>query len=95
LKDAFVGGKLQFDADSIVAVAPEAIAAIIAAGCGYPGLIKAIERAAKLPVGTQAALLDAIIELTMPDGVGPFVEALTKTMDRLNSAGLGKAPVTN
>lgn len=92
LKKAFSGGELKFDAESLMAYAPNAISAILAAGCGYPGNPAAITKAASLPVGEQAALLDVILELTMPDGIGPFVEALTKIMDRLNFADRGKAP---
>src|SRR4051794_37464857 len=48
-----------------------------AAGCGYPGDETAETVAGKLSLDTQADLLAAILRLTLPKGVGPFVEKLT------------------
>lgn len=98
LKTLFTGGKLAVDPESIASVAPDAVSAIIAAGCGYPGDAKAIKAAEQLPVGEQAKLLDAIVDLTMPDGPRPFVEALTALMAKLNFGDQedhGKAPASN
>jgi hypothetical protein len=55
----------------------DAVAAIIAAGCGYPADDKAESVAAKLSLDAQADLLTVILRLTLPKGVGPFVEKLT------------------
>jgi hypothetical protein len=53
------------------------VAAIIAAGCGYPGDDKAEAIAAKLPLDSQTDFLAAILRLTLPKGIGPFVNKLT------------------
>jgi hypothetical protein len=98
LKTLFTGGQIAMDAESIATIAPDAVSAIIAAGCGYPGDAKAIAKVDTLPVAEQAALLNAIVDLTMPEGVGPFVEALMSLMAKLNFDGPeshGKAPASN
>ena len=63
---------------------PDAIASIIAAGCGSPGDKKTEEVAARLAAEAQIELLEAIIALTMPKGLGPFVAKLEKLMSGLN-----------
>ena len=68
---------LEVDSDQLIALGGEAIAAIIAAGCGYPGEEKAEAIAASLSLDMQADLLAAILRLTLPKGVGPFVSKLT------------------
>lgn len=55
----------------------DAVAAIIAAGCGYPGDPEQESAAGRLPLDAQADLLAAILRLTLPNGVGPFVEKLS------------------
>jgi hypothetical protein len=55
----------------------DAVAAIIAAGCGYPGDEQAEAVAGKLAIDAQADLIAAIVHLTLPAGLGPFVEKLT------------------
>lgn len=62
--------------EALLSFGPKAVAAIIAAGCGQPGDEKAEAVAAKFPVAIQADLLEAILRLTMPAGIGPFVEKL-------------------
>jgi len=94
LKNIVAGGKVDLTMESVLKAAPGAIAAIIAAGTGTPGNPDAIERAGLLPAGTQAEFLDKIVELTMPDGIGPFMEALTGLINRLDLGDLGKAPAS-
>jgi hypothetical protein len=65
------------DADRLMAVGGDAVAAIIAAGCGYPGDEKAEAVAGSLGIDAQADLLAAILRLTLPAGFGPFVDKLT------------------
>ena len=65
------------EADKLMAVGGDAVAAIIAAGCGYPGDEKAETVASSLAVAAQADLLAAILRVTLPAGLGPFVEKLT------------------
>jgi hypothetical protein len=61
----------------LMAIGGEAVAAIIAAGCGYPGDEKAEAVAGSLSLDAQADLLAAILRLTLPKGIGPFVDKLT------------------
>lgn len=61
-------------AEKLVALAPDAVAAIIAAGCGFPGNADHEAAAAGLPIGAQIDLLSEIITATLPRGVGPLVE---------------------
>lgn len=62
--------------DAVYGAAPNAVAAIIACGCGLIGDEKAEGIAANLPLETQYELLAAIGRATMPGGVGPFVDKL-------------------
>lgn len=75
ITDLLKGGAKPED---IVTQVPEALAAIIAAGCGYPGDSEAESIAESLTVDESASLLSAIIQMTWPRGFGPFVENLTK-----------------
>jgi hypothetical protein len=65
------------EADQLMAIGGDAVAAIIAAGCGYPGDEQAEAVAGKLAIDAQADLIAAIVRLTLPAGLGPFVEKLT------------------
>jgi len=67
----------EVEADQLMAMGGDAVAAIIAAGCGYPADEKAEAVAGKLAIDAQADLLAAIVRLTLPAGLGPFVEKLT------------------
>lgn len=66
----------SMDQDKLLSLAPEVIAAVIASGCGVPGDKDAEAIAATLSVNEQYDLVAAIWRLTMPDGVGPFVQKL-------------------
>jgi hypothetical protein len=55
---------------------PEGLAAFIAAGLGKPGDAELEEAADRLSLGSQLDLVDEIIRLTFPKGVGPFVNRL-------------------
>jgi hypothetical protein len=65
------------EATQLIALGGEAVAAIIAAGCGYPGDEKAEAIAGSLSLDAQADLLAAVLRLTLPRGIGPFVAKLT------------------
>ena len=67
---------------AIIDVAGPAVGAILAAGLGYPGNDEAEQKAAQLDASTQLKLLDKIVEKTMPDGIGPFVEEWGTLMAR-------------
>lgn len=81
------GMDANLTAESIAAMVPEAIAAIIAAGTGTPGNPQAEAIAAALPLGTQVEVLGAILEATMPGGIGPFVEKVRAMFGGLNLSG--------
>lgn len=55
-----------------------AIGPIIAAGCGHPGDEQYEKRAEALLPEEQLKLLRAIFGLTFPNGIGSFVEELTR-----------------
>jgi hypothetical protein len=74
VRQLFAGQEVDFTPESVTKLAPDAIAVIIACGTGNPGDKDAEAAAAALPVHIQAEMLDKIIALTMPNGVGPFVE---------------------
>lgn len=95
LRKAFAGKDMSadFTAEKLVELVPEAIAAIIAAGCGHPGDPEAEKVAERLPVAEQAEALEVILKLTMPQGVGPFVDRINRLRDAL-SAESGKVRVT-
>lgn len=76
----------EVSVDDLMAVAPDALAAIIAAGTGKPGDAETIAAADRLPVDVQADFLAAIVELTMPKGLGPFVEKLAGLGNVLGAA---------
>jgi hypothetical protein len=67
---------------AIMQVAGPAIGPILAAGVGHPGNDEAEKQAAQLSAATQLKLLDKIIDKTMPDGLGPFVEQLATLIAR-------------
>lgn len=73
-------------AEALMAIGGDVVAAIIAAGCGYPGDADQEAAAGRLGVSVQADFLEAIIGLTMPQGVGPFVERLQALMGNLGAA---------
>ena len=64
--------------EGLLALGGDVVAAIIAAGTGVPGDEAAEQAADRLSVDEQADLLVAILELTMPRGLGPFVEKLSR-----------------
>lgn len=73
---AMLSGR-EVNADRLIEIGGDAVAAIIAAGTGYLGNEQAEAVAGSLSLDEQADLLAAIVKLTMPGGVGPFVEKLS------------------
>lgn len=63
--------------ERLMAIGGDAVGAIIAAGCGYPGDETAEAVAVCLSLDAQTDLLAVILRLTLPKGIGPFVEKLT------------------
>ncbi len=67
---------------AIIEVAGPAIGSILAAGLGHPGNEDAEQKAADLDISTQLKVLDKIVEKTLPDGIGPFVDQWASLMAR-------------
>ncbi len=74
LRKLFAGRDVGME--ELMAVGGELVAAIIAAGTGSPGGPAAEAAAGRLGIDEQADLLSAILRVTLPKGVGPFVEKL-------------------
>lgn len=70
------GKQADLTPETLLKLAPGAVAAAIAAGTGSAGNENAEAVAARLGLGEQLDLLAAIFELTFPQGVGPFVAKL-------------------
>ncbi len=85
----------QVETEELMAMGGDAVAAIIAAGCGYPGDEKAEAVAGRLAIDAQADLLAAIIRLTLPAGLGPFVEKLTRLGGVLDAVPSATAPASS
>ena len=64
--------------EHLIDLGPDIVVAIIAAGTGAPGDKPAEDVARRLGVEVQMAFLEAILRLTMPGGLGPFVERLER-----------------
>ncbi len=84
----------EVETEQLMAIGGDAVAAIIAAGCGYPGDETAETVAGKLSLDAQADLLAAILRLTLPKGIGPFVEKLTALGGVLDAAPSATAPAS-
>jgi hypothetical protein len=83
--------------ESFIVMAPEAIAAVIAVGLGYVGEnVEEQEQAEAITAGfsidEQIHVLTEIMEVTLPRGVGPFVEMINSLASK--AEGLGKGAAT-
>lgn len=76
----------QIDQHVLMRQAPEVVNAIIAAGCGSPGSTEHEEAAGRLNAESQLVVLSAILKLTMPSGIGPFVKRLGEVALRFKGA---------
>lgn len=88
----FKGGKI--DGQGLIAEVPEAIAAIIAAGCGEPGNPQAEEAAEKMSVEVQLDVIEAIARLTFKSGFGPFVQRIVALSKQAESLNYGRVSAT-
>jgi hypothetical protein len=64
--------------DDLLKLGGDVVCAIIAAGTGSPGCEAAEKAADNLSLEEQADILASIVELTMPRGLGPLVERLSR-----------------
>lgn len=74
---ALISGRgVDLSPEGLLQLGPEIVSSIIAVGAGSLGDKEAERVAASLPLATQVAFLKAIMEATLPGGVGPFMESL-------------------
>jgi len=94
LRNLWSNGAPALDFETIVIAAPDAIGAIIAESAGQPDAADTIADA--LSLDDCAECLGAVLGLTMPDGLAPFMERLEKLFGAADvSARLaGKVPAT-
>lgn len=84
----------ELTVESLIGIAPDLVAGIIAAGFDKADDPEYIEAAANLPIGVQADLLLGVVEASMPKGLGPFMESVSGVMGALAGASGGKARAT-
>lgn len=81
--------------EDIIQYVPEAVAVVIAYGCGLRGNADAEKKAKELSANDQAELVAAIIRLTAPEGIGPFVAKIAAILRSNNrDEDRGKAQAT-
>jgi hypothetical protein len=92
----------NFGVRELLALGTDVSAAFIAAGTGDAGNARAEAFAAQLKLGDQAELVAGILEMTLPRGPGPFVDACVRIMTSLGmlrseqkSAGAGAGSGTS
>ena len=88
---------IEVSPEDLLKMGPAALAAVLAAGTGEPGNEKAEATAARLTLGDQADLLAAILRVTLPGGLDPFVEKLAGLGLLMESGAVkpsGKAPAS-
>lgn len=66
----------EITAGSILSIARAAVPALIAAALGFSGDTEQEAAAATLTAGEEIEIIEAAVKLTMPTGIGPFVEKL-------------------
>jgi hypothetical protein len=77
LRNIFTEGAPEIDAAEIILMAPDAIGTIIALSAGQPeAAIKIVDVGTGLAPDELLLCLEAIIQLTFPRGVTPFLEKM-------------------
>jgi hypothetical protein len=59
--------------DRLISMGGEVVQAVIAAGCGKPGDEAQEAAAGNLSLGDQAELLNAILRISLPNGLAPIL----------------------
>jgi hypothetical protein len=80
---ADVAASGQFGVREILSLGPDAAAAFIAAGTGAAGDANAEAIARDLPLGDKMELIADILEMSLPRGPGPFVDAGVRILQSL------------
>lgn len=80
VKDLFNGKTSNLSVENLIAAVPGLVGAVIAAASGHPGDPGWVAAANALSADDQAALFEATLKETMPDGVGPFVAKVTRAL---------------
>jgi hypothetical protein len=94
LRKSFGGGVgFTFSAEAVAALGPAIVGAVIACALGVRGDEAEERAAAALALGEQLDLIEAVIRMTAPSGIVPFVEKLTAVFGAVGAT--GKMPVTN
>ena len=78
------------DVERLLEMGGDAVEAIIASGLGHPGEEDYERAAGKLSLEEQADILSAVLRLTLPNGIAPFVEKLTALGGIVNGEGLSQ-----
>lgn len=84
----------EVSVERLLEIGGDAVAAVIAAGTGNPGNAEAEAVANGLLVEEQADLLEAIIRVSLPRGIGPLVEKVSGMANSLGGAVSPSAPAT-
>lgn len=92
LQNWVVTGKVTLS--DMMTKAPATIAAIIAAGCGFPGDAPSEKKAGGLSIEVQMDIIEAIGRLTFKNGFGPFVDRIVALADQARSVNYGKVQDT-
>lgn len=94
LAKAMAGGGVKFN--DIIAAAPDAISAVIAAATGHLGDTEVEEDAGNLPIEIQMDILEAVGRLSFRNGFGPFVQRIMSLVNKgaVSSANSGAVPDT-
>jgi len=67
----------------IFAFGTETVSAIFAAGFGHPGDEEVERKASSMNLTEQMTVLKKIAEVTMPNGIGPFVDEIAAFLGRI------------
>jgi hypothetical protein len=94
LRNLFVQGAPELDVETLLVLAPDAIATVIAHAAGQPDAVEAITDGA-LSLDELTECLAAVRDLTMPNGAAPFLERLTRLLSGDSNGLFGKAPDTS
>lgn len=97
LRKALGGGNLDIDVNGILSMGQDIVAAVITAGVDKEGASREdVEASVKMNMvlEEQVRLIAAILRVTLPNGVGPFVESLEELSGVVEAAASQKAPGT-